>query len=297
MARPATLGVAASADPELVDWVDQHVTFPSSMVDRITPATTEDDRAWLAERYGLDDRRPVMAEPFRQWVVEDAFAAGRPRLEGLDVILTDDAVPYQLFKLRMLNAAHSCLAYLACLVGFEQVHEAIAEPRLATFVQRFLDREAGPVVPDARGIDRREYQTTLLARIANPTTGDQLQRLCTDGTAKIPKFILPTLRAQLAADGPVGLSSLVLAGWCAYLEGYDESGAPLEPAPTPLLEEAQALARAARDDPAAFLALRPVFGDDLPRNPRLVDSFTTALQRLRTDGVYAAIERAVAEAR
>lgn len=294
VARTSTLGVAGELDPELATWIADEVAFPNSMVDRITPQTTERDRAWLAEQLGVEDRWPVMTEPFRQWVVEDRFAGARLPLEQLDVIVTDNVEPYELFKLRLLNASHSSIAYLARLLDIALVDEVMGDDRFAAFVRRFLDEEAGPVVPRAPGIDLEDYKSTLITRLANPAIGDQVARLCLDGSPKFPKFLLPTVHAQLAAGGPIRLSALALAGWCAYLGGRTEHGTPLEPAPDPLLGQAQHFAAASEDDPTAFLAFRAVFGDDLPRNERFVAAFTDALTALRTGGVHSAIDAALA---
>lgn len=297
VARTSTLGVAGMLDPDLVGWIRERIAFPNSMVDRITPRTNDRDRAWLAEEFGVEDRWPVMTEPFRQWVVEDDFAAGRPPFEELDVIVTEDVEPYELFKLRLLNAGHSCLAYLARMLEIDLVDEVMAEPRFAAFLARFLDEEAGPVVPPAPGIDLEAYKRSLVERFSNPAIGDQVDRLCLDGSAKLPKFLLPTVRSQLAAGGPIRLSALALAGWCAYLTGEAETGAPLEPASDPRLAEAQGYAQASLEDPAAFLSFRAVFGDDLPADPRFAAAFTDALRSLRGDGVRATIDAWLAEDR
>lgn len=294
VARTATLGVARSLAPDLVDWIERHVSFPSSMVDRITPVTTDGDRRWLVEHFGLEDRWPVMTEPFRQWVVEDAFAAARPPLEELGVIVTDDVEPYELFKLRLLNAGHSCLAYLARLLEIERVDEVMADPPFAAFLRAFLDVEAGPVVPRAPGIDLEEYKDSLVRRFSNPAIGDQVERLCLDGSPKFPKFLLPTVRRNLADGGPIELSALALAGWCQYLTGRAQSGTAIEPAPDPLLDEAQACARASLDDPTAFLGFRAVFGADLPHDVRFAAAFGKALEALRIDGVRSTLETWVA---
>ena len=290
VARTSMLGVASQVDPDLVDWIRDYVSFPNSMVDRITPRTTDRDRAWLAKEFGVEDRWPVMTEPFRQWVVEDNFIAGRPPFEDLDIIITEDVEPYELFKLRLLNAGHSCLAYLARLLEIERVDQVMAESRFAAFLKVFLDEEAGPMVPRAPGIDLEEYKRLLVQRFSNPAIGDQVDRLCLDGSAKFPKFLLPTVRAQLAAGGPIRLSTLALAGWCAYLMGRAESGKPIEPASDPRLYEAQGHARASVDDPAAFLSFRAVFGDDLPQSARFVAAFSDALQSLRDQGVRPTVD-------
>ncbi len=292
VARISTLGVAGRVDQDLADWIDREIAFPNSMVDRITPVTTDDDREWLAEAHDLRDRWPVVTEPFIQWVVEDDFAAARLPLEDLadhDVIITDDVEPYELFKLRLLNAGHSTLAYLARLVGHRMVDEVLAEDRFARFLRTFLDDEAGPVVPRAPGIDLEDYKDALVHRFANPAIGDQVDRLCLDGTSKFPKFLLPTVRAQLDRDGPITLSALALAGWCDYLLGEEEDGDPIDLAEDPRRDEAIEHARASREDPAAFLAFPIVFGD-LVDDDRFVTAFTDALRSIRDLGVRATLD-------
>lgn len=299
VARTSTLGMARERDTDLAYWIAETISFPNSMVDRITPVTTDDDRAWLAEAHGIDDRWPVVTEPFVQWVVEDDFAGARLPLEDLadhGVIVTDDVEPYELFKLRLLNAGHSTLAYLARLVGHRRVDEVLAEERFATFLRDFLDHEAGPVVPRAPGIDLDDYKASLVHRFANPAIGDQVDRLCLDGTAKFPKFLLPTVRRQLDADGPVGLSALALAGWCEYLLGEEEDGTPIDLASDPRLGEAREHARNSQDDPAAFLDFAAVFPPDLANDERFRRAFTDALGSLRSRGIRATLDEFLGDA-
>ena len=297
VSRTATLGVAGVIDPELTTWIDEHVAFPSSMVDRIVPMTSDADRALVAQEFGIEDQAPVMTEPFRQWVVEDHFASARLPVEQLDVIVTEDVEPYELFKLRLLNASHSSLAYLARLAGITFVHDVLAEPRFATFVRRFLVDEAGPTVPEAPGIELAPYQESLLARFANPAIGDQVDRLCLDGSSKFPKFLIPTVRAQLARGGPIDLAALALAGWCVYLRGRDDTGADIPLAHDPRLAEAREHADSSVDDPAAFLTFRAVFGDDLPVDDRFRHAFTHHLRLLTENGARDAIDRALGAGR
>lgn len=295
VARTATLGAAATIGPELVDWIERSIAFPNSMVDRITPATTDADRTWLADHHGLIDRWPVVTEPFRQWVVEDRFGGARLPLEELDVIVTTDVEPYELMKLRLLNAGHSCLAYLAALDGRSTVDEAMATGHIHQFVEGFLDHEAKTVVPAVAGIDLDEYTASVVERFSNPHIGDQISRLCLDGSAKLPKFLLPTVRAQLDADGPVALSALAIAGWCEYLNGTTEAGTEITHANDPHLDVAIAQARRSQTDPAAFLAWPEVFGSDLSSPGRFADAFVDALSRLRSQGVRSAIETTLQE--
>lgn len=292
-ARTATLGESARHGQGLTDWIDGSVAFPNGMVDRITPATADADREWLAEQYGLIDRWPVVAEPFRQWVIEDHFAGERPPLEDLEVIVTDDVEPYEQMKLRLLNAAHSCLAHLAALRGIGEVHTAMADRQIARFVRTFLEREAAPVLPVTPGVDVDDYIDRLLLRFANPAIGDQIARLCQDGTAKFPKFVLPTVREQLRRGGPVELASLALAGWVQYLLGAGPDGRQLDPAPDRHLGEAVGHAQRSVGDPTAFLEFHRVFDERTARADHFRQSFTNALTLLRNHGVDGAIERTI----
>ncbi len=291
VARTATLGAAQSVGAELVAWIESSVSFPNSMVDRITPVTAASDLDWLANHVGIIDQWPVVAEPFRQWVIEDDFAGDRLPLEEMDVIVTDDIEPYELTKLRLLNAGHSCLAYLAALDGFELVDTAMADPTLRRFVETLLQREAKPTLPAAAGIDLDDYIESLIERFSNPAIGDQISRLCLDGSAKFPKFLIPTVQTQIAGDGHVTLSALALAGWCAYL-GQDRADLSNDPH----LDEAVTAAQRSVADPAAFLAFAPVFDSDLAESHAFVHAFVTALDRLRADGVQSAVTSTLQEA-
>jgi mannitol 2-dehydrogenase len=293
VARTATLGEAENVDPALAAWVELEVAFPNSMVDRITPATTDADREWLFTETGVVDAWPVVAEPFRQWVIEDTFAAGRPPLEDLDVVVTSDVEPYEQMKLRLLNGAHSVLAYLAALRGYDQVHTAMSDPLLSRYVRAFLDDEAAPTLPAVPGIDVEDYKTTIIGRFSNGAIADQISRLCRDGSAKLPKFVLPTLRDQLRRGGPIGLSALGLAGWCQYLVGVADDGSVIEPAADPHLETARHHARASLTDPARFLDYRAVFDDDLAGNRRLISALSEALTSVRSRGTQPALESAL----
>jgi mannitol 2-dehydrogenase len=289
VARIAVLGAAGEMDPALANWINDNVTFPNGMVDRITPATTDADRAFLADEYGLSDGWPVVTEPFRQWVIEDSFAAGRPPWEDLDITVTSDVEPYELMKLRLLNAGHSTMAYLAALAGIELVDEAMREPLIRQYLTSFLENEAGPVLPNIPGIDVPAYQASLIERFSNPAIGDQIARLCLDGSAKFPKFLMPTIRNQLRAGGPIELCALALAGWCSYLVGVADDGSEFVPVSDPDFESARAFAKRSLSDPAHFLGYTRVFGDDLAADERFRTAFVDALGRLRSVGVRGAL--------
>ena len=289
--RAATLGLVEQVSAELVQWVQENVSFPNSMVDRITPATADADREWLTENYAVEDAWPVVCEPFRQWVIEDSFAGARLPLEELDVIVTDDVTPYEHMKLQLLNAGHSCLAYAAALLDIEFVHEAMADEDVRLFVRSFLDNEAKTSLAPVPGLDVDDYIATLIDRFSNPQIRDQVSRLCQDGSGKLPKFLLPTMRTQLHKDGPLELGSLLLATWCQYLIGTSDSGQSIDVAPDPLLDIATAAAKASVDDPAAFLAFEQVFDSELSGNDAFTAAFTAALETLRENGVRSAIRQ------
>ena len=289
--RTATLGVCAMVEPGLEDWVGRNVAFPNSMVDRITPQTTEADRDFLVEEYGLVDRWPVVAETFIQWVIEDEFPYGRPPYEDVGVLLTDDVRPYETLKLRILNAGHSTLTYMAALVGHTDIHEIMADPPLARYLQRFHDDEATPSLPPVAGIDVADYKRVVAERFANPEVRDQVARVCLDGTSKWPKFLVPTVESQLETGGQVKLCALALAGWCQYLLGVDDAGNDISISPDPRLVEAQEYARASVSDPAALLRFGDVFGQQIPADRRFVAAFADALASIREVGTYRTLER------
>jgi mannitol 2-dehydrogenase len=290
-ARTATLGVCAMVEPGLEEWAERNVSFPNGMVDRITPQTSDADREFLAAEYGLVDRWPVVAEPFIQWVIEDEFPYGRPPYEDAGVLLTDDVRPYETLKLRILNAGHSTTTYMAALVGHVYIHQIMADPLLARFMQRFHDDEVTPSLPPVPGIDVADYKRVVAERFANPEVRDQVARVCLDGTSKFPKFLVPTIESQLDKGGQVRLSALALAGWCQYLLGKDDGGRDLTLSADPRLDEAIEFAQASITEPAAFLDFGDVFGPRLPADPAFRAAFVEALTSIRRDGTHRTLER------
>src|SRR5450631_2710819 len=215
-------------DPELAEWMSGHVRFPNGMVDRITPQTTDGDRAELSRRFGVEDQWPVLCEPFAQWVLEDSFAAGRPPLEDAGVQIVSDVEPYELMKLRLLNASHQALCYPGYLVGYRLVHDVTSDPLFARFLLGYMLAEAIPTLRPVPGIDLPDYAHQLIERFSNPEVGDTVARLCANASDLIPKFLLPVIREQLAAGGPFTRAAAVVACWARYCEGTDESGGPNE---------------------------------------------------------------------
>ena len=263
------------------------------MVDRITPATTDADRAELHARTGLHDRRPVVCEPFAQWVLEDAFAAGRPPYEAAGVQVVDDVEPYERMKLRLLDASHQGLAYFAHLCGCRRVHEAAADPLFRAFLRGYMDEEATPTLEPVPGVDLDDYKAALLQRFANPEIRDTVARLCAEGSDRIAKWLLPVVRDQLARGGEVRRSAAIVASWARYAEGVDEQGEPIEIVDR-RRDALMPSARRQRSEPDALLAHRELFGD-LLEHARFADAYRTALASLHERGARATLEALVTE--
>jgi mannitol 2-dehydrogenase len=287
VAREAVLAVSEERQGGLAAWTATACTFPSSMVDRITPQTAESDRAWLREKWGIDDACPVVCEPFRQWVLEDHFAAGRPAFEDAGALFTDDVDSWELYKLRMLNATHSCLAYVSALAGIVYVDEAVALPPMRRFLERFLREEAIATITEIPGHPREEYAETVLHRFENTGVRDQIARLCIDGTAKFPKFVIPTVERQLELGGPVDCAALALAGWARYLATTPAE----ERAPDAGADQAGPYSVRSLDDPVAFLGLAEVFPRSVRDDERFRAAFASAARSLATRGPIEAVEQ------
>ncbi len=286
-ARAAIVGFARLRDEVLARWIADRVAFPSSMVDRITPHTTPEQREAVARRYGVDDNWPVITEPFSQWVIEDDFCNGRPPLDLVGVRFVPDVARYELMKTRLLNASHCALGYLGSLAGHDSIDRVMADPLLAEYVEQLMDVEVTPLLPPPDGIDLAEYKRTLLRRFANPAIADQLYRLCRRGSTKMPHHLLPSLREALVADRPHALLTLAVAAWFRYLRGVDTAGRPLL-VDDPRADELQSLARAGGTDPRPLLEVRSIFGD-LGDNSGFVTELADALNRLERDGVRVAV--------
>ncbi|SDQ33964.1 mannitol dehydrogenase family protein [Quadrisphaera sp. DSM 44207] len=281
-ARTAVLSFAALRDRELAAWIADHVAFPSSMVDRITPNTSPQERDAIAAATGVDARWPVVTEPFSHWVVEDSFVDGRPPLERVGVQLTPDVHPYEVVKTRLLNASHSALAYLGHLAGHRSTDQVMADPLFRAYLTRMMAEEIAPSLPQVPGIDLAEYQRTVLERLANPRMGDQLGRLCRRGSTKIPNYVLPSVRAALEQDRPHQLLGLAVAGWLRFLRGYDYAGREIL-VEGPMRDRLVPLAQQGREDPELLLRERKVFGD-LAQDTRFAAAVEVALRALEEQG-------------
>jgi mannitol 2-dehydrogenase len=283
-ARAAVMALAERHGAELMRYVEA-CAFPNSMVDRITPQTQDVDREWLQDEIGVDDAWPVVCEPFRQWVLEDRFATGRPRWEDVGVLFTDRVHDWELYKLRMLNASHSVIAYLMALAEVTYVDEAVALPHVRGYLERFLADEAIPTLAAIPGYSPAEYAGTVLPRFTNTGVRDQIARLCIDGTSKLRSFVVPTVEMQLERGGSVRCATLALAAWARYLATVP----PAARAPDSHEENAALLARRSLDEPSAFLELEEVFTPLLRDDSRFRAEFAAAAADLAELGPHAAI--------
>ena len=284
VAREAVRGFALRRVPDLVPWIDENVDFPSSMVDRITPATTDRTRMELAERFGVEDAWPVRAESFIQWVVEDRFRGGRPAFEEVGVHVVEDVTPYERMKLRLLNASHQALGHLGLLAGHTMVHEAMRDEDLAGFVGSYMRHEALPTLGPVPGIDLEAYCRSLEERFAGEAVRDTLERQVVDASDRLATFLVPVIRDRLDAGDGIGHSALILAGWYQRLDAFEQSGADALDLPDPLRDRLLAAVREDRARPGAFLETPEVFGD-LASSPELRTAFLRARDRLCAEGL------------
>ena len=291
---------ASQHDAALADWIGREVAFPSTMIDRIVPATTAADTAENDAALGFADAAPVVHEPFAQWVIEDRFTGDRPAWDAVGALLVDDVDPYESMKLRLLNASHSAFAYLGFLAGFEFIYEVAARPSFVAWMRRFMADEVSPALVPPHGINLAVYQDELVRRFANPALPHRTRQVAMDGSQKLPQRILATVRDNLAANRPVELAALAVAGWMRYVHGEDEQGRPIDVA-DPLAPQFAALAARHRRDPAGFanalLALRAIFDEDLGNEPRFAAPVTRWLSELFAHGAAQTVARATAQPR
>ncbi|AWK74886.1 mannitol dehydrogenase [Rhodococcus oxybenzonivorans] len=288
VARKMFLAYAEMKDPELAAWMRTETSFPNSMVDRITPVTTVEVTQALSTRFGVDDQWPVAAEPFTSWVLEDSFVLGRPPFEQVGVQLVEDVAPYELMKLRLLNASHQALCYFGYLSGYRLVHEVAQDPLFAEFLLSYMDDEATPTLAPVPGVDLDEYKRTLIERFSNPEIRDTVARLCAESSDRIPKWLLPVIRENLITDRHIRLSAAIVASWARYAEGVDEDGEPIDVVDQ-MKDSLVPIARSQHENPTAFIENQSVFGD-LADYPRFVTAYLWALDSLHRVGARKTLE-------
>jgi len=289
VAQKMITAFARAKDAELGEWMSTAVRFPNSMVDRITPVTSDEDRAEVVSQFGIDDEWPVVAEPFFQWVLEDDFSLGRPAYEDARVQVVADVEPYELMKLRLLNASHQGLCYFGYLSGYRYAHEACADPAIVAFLLGYMKREAEPTLLPVPGIDLDEYEATLIERFSNPEVRDTLARLCAESSDRIPKWLVPVIRLNLENGGEITRSAAIVASWARYAEGVDEEGREIVVVDR-LADELVPLARSQAEHPTAFIENTKLFGD-LAQNDQFVAAYLEALESLHAVGAHATVTR------
>ncbi|MBV8375891.1 MAG: mannitol dehydrogenase family protein [Verrucomicrobia bacterium] len=290
VARKMLTAFAELRDPVFRNWLSQNCLFPNSMVDRITPATTDEHRALVREKFGIEDGWPVMTESFKQWVIEDHFEHGRPAWETVGAQMTTDVLPYEKMKLRLLNASHQALCYIGMLLGYELVHETMEDQDIQKLVRKMMDEEVTPLLSAVPGVDLTDYKRTLIERFANPAIRDQLSRIGIYGSSGIPKFVLPSIEEQLQRGGPIKLLSFTVASWFRYLKGLDDSGKEM-PMLDPMAQTLRERAHAAGRDAGQLLGMREVFSEELASSPVFVKQVSDTLNSFYEEGARSTLVR------
>ncbi|UIL53665.1 MULTISPECIES: mannitol dehydrogenase family protein [Pantoea] len=295
--RNVIVQLAQRQDKALADYIQQQITFPSTMVDRIVPAMTDAAFDALAERLGSRDPVAVEAEPFFQWVIEDNFVSGRPAWEKAGAELVSDVLPYEEMKLRMLNGSHSFLAYLGYLAGYQHISDCMADPHFRAAARSLMVDEQAPTLR-TQGVDLEAYADSLIARYENRAIKHRTYQIATDGSQKLPQRLLDSLRWHLRNNSRCELLLLGVAAWMRYVGGIDEQGQPIEIRDPLKATLAETVASSEEGAPRvrALLGLREIFGDDLAQNADLVARLTAYYQQLTTQGARATVQQCMSQA-
>ena len=290
---------AEQVDVSLAAWIKQHTRFPSTMIDRIVPATTDEDRAEIEARLGMRDQGAVIAEPFAQWVIQDTFSNGRPQWEAVGALLVGDVRIFEKMKLRLLNGSHSTLAYCGYLSGFDTISQVMCEPAFVKLVTTFMEREAGETLNVPAGFNVGHYQRQLRERFANTSLKHRTWQIAMDGSQKLPQRLLETLREQIAGQGHIDILCLAVAAWIRYVSGVDEMGQPIDVS-DPLAAQLRAACDASQGNPAAMVksvvSMTEVFGNDLIQVAPFVEGTTRWLQSFYEKGVLTTVRNAFGNA-
>ncbi|WP_317178791.1 mannitol dehydrogenase family protein [Lelliottia amnigena] len=287
--KNAVLGMAEKRSPELAKWIETHVSFPGTMVDRIVPAATEVSLAEITQELGVEDPCAISCEPFIQWVIEDNFVAGRPEWEIAGVQMVQDVLPWEQMKLRMLNGSHSFLAYLGYLAGFAHVSDCMQDDAFREAARRLMLDEQAPTLR-ITDVDLTAYADSLIDRFANPALQHRTWQIAMDGSQKLPQRMLEGVRVHLQRESAWPLLALGIAGWMRYVSGVDDAGNTID-VRDPLSEKIRAIVETSseKDRVKALLALSEIFGSDLPQHAQFVDAITDAYQRIVERGARQAV--------
>lgn len=305
MLKNLVLEFAKIINPELNQWIADKGCFPSSMVDRIVPAVTENDKLSITEQLKCRDEAAVICEPFRQWVIENNFSCGLPDFQSVGVQLTDDIRPFEEMKLRLLNGTHSTIAYLGYLSSYEYVSDAMLDSNFLKFIREMMDEEITPTLKTHPSIDLAEYKIALLDRFKNPGLRHRTWQIAMDGSQKIPQRLLNTVREQVLHKRPFSKISLALAAWMRYILGVDEFGKAIEirdpmserfnkiAFETGLLVSNKIVSENSESYTRAILDLTEIFGEDLSQNSLFCTQIQKTFTRLLKNRSAQSIEELV----
>ncbi|MEO0899271.1 MAG: mannitol dehydrogenase family protein [Bacteroidota bacterium] len=282
MTRNMLMSFVERQAPSLVSWIEEHVCFPNTMVDRITPVTSSETREYLHIHHHVHDEWPVICEPYIQWVIEDTFSNGRPKLENLGVQFVQDVSPYEKMKIRLLNAGHSVLGIPGALYGHPTIDACMRDSVFSEFMRKFMDEEATKVVGKIEGIDLEEYKNSLENRFVNPNIKDGLSRICSQSSAKLPKFLFPTIKENLLSGASIKYGTFVLAAWCFYhWKRVDNNNHPIEIIDD-LQDQLHQYAKASQHDELSFLKLSTLFGE-LSEEERFIQVYKRSMDMLNAE--------------
>ncbi len=290
--RQVVTAYAREVDAELAIWIEQNVTFPSTMVDRIVPAVTPETLDKIEQLTGVRDPAGVACEPFRQWVIEDTFVAGRPLWENAGATLVADVVPFEEMKLRMLNGSHSFMAYLGYLAGYQHINDCMADDNYRLTAQALMLREQAPTLK-VQGVDLQRYADQLIARYRNPALRHRTWQIAMDGSQKLPQRMLDSVRWHLANHSDFDLLALGVAGWMRYVGGVDEQGKAIDISDPllPVIQRAVANSEEGASRVKALLGMAEIFGNDLPQAARFTQKVQEAYDSLLTYGAKASVAK------
>lgn len=282
IAKKSFTAFAKAVDPSLYEWMLKNVSFPNSMVDRITPVTTNEDRKLVSDKLGLTDQWPVVSEDFFQWVVEDNFVAGRPPFEKAGVQIVKDVEPYEFMKLRLINAGHQLIAYFGLLIDYIFVHDVMNFELIANYLRNYLEKEATSTLQAVDGINVAEYKAKIIQRFQNPHVKDTLARLAVDGSDRVFKFVIPVIVDRLAKNESIYLSTAIVASFAYYINGLTEKGYEIEIVDA-ALAKLEVLSKKLQKDPTAIKDEHEMFGD-VVRDERFVKVFKEIYEKIKKDG-------------
>lgn len=290
--RNVVIALADAIDPALGEWIRSHVTFPSTMVDRIVPAVTSETLAQVAQHTGIEDPAAVACEPFRQWVIEDNFVAGRPEWEKAGAELVKDVLPYEEMKLRMLNGSHSFLAYLGYLAGYAHISDCMKDENYRRTALALMLEEQAPTLK-VEGVDLAHYANSLIERYSNPALRHRTWQIAMDGSQKLPQRWLDSVRWHLAQGSSFDLLALGISGWMRYVSGIDDNGDSIDVSDPllPAIQQAVATSQQGESRVKALLGLTTIFGEDLAKNQRFVQLLTQTWLVLCKEGAKATVAK------